>query len=187
MGTRDQKLTPRSRTQHPTRSQNRHWAAEDAKVRGGAAKDTTGDHCSDAILYPLRYRQPMEYITHVGSDGKKLGQPPNKTGSRTQNSVQPSQGTKRKPNQSALSNGQNKLFHCPTPGTRGRSSLRSMDQGLGYSLLFLLVPPQAMPAHSHSRWLAGLGPSVWNGLRLAQRLLHKILSDTFYSSLKTFL
>src|SRR6218665_3190269 len=39
----------------------------------------------------------MEYITHVGSDGRKLGQPPNKTGSRTQNSVQPSQGTKRKP------------------------------------------------------------------------------------------
>ena len=44
----------------------------------------------------------MEYITHVGSDGRKLGQPPNrpnKTGSRTQNSVQPSQGTKRKPSQ----------------------------------------------------------------------------------------
>src|SRR6218665_972453 len=100
MGTRDQKLTPRSRTQHPTCSQNRHWAAEDAEVRGGAAKDTTGDHCSDAILYPFRYRQPMEYITHVGSDGRKLGQlPPNKTGSRTQNSVQPSQGTKRKPSQ----------------------------------------------------------------------------------------
>src|SRR6218665_2948928 len=59
----------------------------------------TGDHCSDAILYPLRYRQPMEYITHVGSDGRKLEQPPNKTGSRTQNSVQPSQGTKRKPSQ----------------------------------------------------------------------------------------
>src|SRR6218665_3215620 len=76
MGTRDQKLTPRSRTQHPTRSHNRHWAAEDAEVRGGAAKDTTGDHCSDTILYPLRYRQPMEYITRVGSDGRKLGQPP---------------------------------------------------------------------------------------------------------------
>src|SRR6218665_3657345 len=99
MGTRDQKLTPRSRTQHPTRSQNRHWTAEDVEVRGGAARDTTGDHCSDTILYPLRYRQPMEYMTHVGSDGRKLGQPPNKTGSRTQNSVQPSQGTKRKPSQ----------------------------------------------------------------------------------------
>src|SRR6218665_2331752 len=99
MGTRDQKLTLRSRTQHPTCSQNRHWAAEDAEVRWGAAKYTTGDHCSDAILYPLRYRQPMEYITHVGSDGRKLGQPPNNSGSRTQNSVQPSQGTKRKPSQ----------------------------------------------------------------------------------------
>src|SRR6218665_2673672 len=31
-GTRDQKLTPRSRTQHPTCSQNRHWAAEDVHV-----------------------------------------------------------------------------------------------------------------------------------------------------------
>src|SRR6218665_1439766 len=73
---RDQKLTPRSRTQHPTCSQNRHWAAEGAKVRGGAAKATTGDHCRDGILYRLRYREPMEYITHVDSDGRKLGQPP---------------------------------------------------------------------------------------------------------------
>src|SRR6218665_2046973 len=72
MGPRDQKLTPRSRTQHPTCGQNRQWAAE---VRGGAAKDTTGQHCTVTILYPLRYRQPMEYITHVGSDGRKLGQP----------------------------------------------------------------------------------------------------------------
>src|SRR6218665_3760175 len=98
-GTRDQKLTPRSRTQHPTCGQNRHWAAAEVEeVRGGAAKDTAGDHCSDTILYPLRYRKPMEYITHVGSDGRQLGQtPPNKTGFRTQNSVQPSQGTKRKP------------------------------------------------------------------------------------------
>src|SRR6218665_4174853 len=38
--TRDQKLTPRSRTQHPTCGQNRHWAAEVAEVRGGAAKYT---------------------------------------------------------------------------------------------------------------------------------------------------
>src|SRR6218665_2841081 len=100
MGTRDQKLTPRSRTQHPTCGQNRHWAAEVAQVRRGAAKDTMGDHCSDTILYPLRYRQPMEYITHVGSDGsRKLGQPPNKTGIQTQNSVHQSQGTKRRPSQ----------------------------------------------------------------------------------------
>src|SRR6218665_936842 len=79
-GTRDQKLPPRSRTQPPTAGQNRRCAAE---VRGGAAKYTTGAHCSDTILYPLRYRQPIEYIKHVGSDGRKLGQPPNKTGSRT--------------------------------------------------------------------------------------------------------
>src|SRR6218665_553076 len=61
---------------HPTCGQNRNLAAEVAEVRGGAAKDTTGDHCSDTILYPLRYRKPMEYITHVSSDGRKLGQPP---------------------------------------------------------------------------------------------------------------
>src|SRR6218665_100180 len=79
-GPRDQKLTPLSRTQHPTCGQNQHWAAEVAEVRGDAAKDTTGDHCSDTILYPLRYRQPMEYITHVGSDGRKLGPPPQQDG-----------------------------------------------------------------------------------------------------------
>src|SRR6218665_428228 len=50
----------KNRTQHPTCGQNRHWAAEVAEVRGGAAKDTTGDHCSDTILYSLKYRQPME-------------------------------------------------------------------------------------------------------------------------------
>src|SRR6218665_4206803 len=55
---------------------HRHWAAEVTKVRGGAAKDPTGDHCSDTILYPLRDRQPMQCITHVGSDGTKLGPPP---------------------------------------------------------------------------------------------------------------
>src|SRR6218665_940823 len=80
-GLRDQKLTPRRRTQHLTCSQNRHWAAEVTEIRGGAAKDTTGDHCSDTILYLLRYREPMQYIMHVGSDGRKLGQPPKKTGS----------------------------------------------------------------------------------------------------------
>jgi len=44
MGPRDQKLTPRSSTQHPTRCQNRHWAAEVTKVGGGAAKDTLEDY-----------------------------------------------------------------------------------------------------------------------------------------------
>src|SRR6218665_3800328 len=47
-----------------------------------------------------------------------------------------------------------------------------------YSLFILLVPPQPRPVHS--RWLA---PHVWNGLPLSQRLLPRILSDTFYFSL----
>src|SRR6218665_266356 len=38
MGPRDQKLTPRSRTQHPMHCQNRHWAAEVTKVRGAQRK-----------------------------------------------------------------------------------------------------------------------------------------------------
>src|SRR6218665_3432870 len=108
-------------------SQNRHWAAEDAEVRGGAAKDTTGDQCSDAILYPLRYRQPMEYITHVGSDGRKLGQPPNKTGSRTQNSVQPSQGTKRKPNQQRTAAVNTAGYKCVDKGESGLVRERSRN------------------------------------------------------------
>src|SRR6218665_393151 len=32
-----------------------------------------------------------------------------------------------------------------------------------------------------------VGPTVWNGLPLSQRLLPRILSDTLYSSLKTLL
>src|SRR6218665_362194 len=56
---RDQEFTPRSRTEHLTRCQNRHWAAEITKVRGGTAKDTPGDQRSNTILYPLRDRQPM--------------------------------------------------------------------------------------------------------------------------------
>src|SRR6218665_113336 len=46
---------------------------------------------------------------------------------------------------------------------------------------FCSSPPQPRPVHS--RWLAPL----WNGLPLSQRLLPRILSDTFYSSLKTLL
>src|SRR6218665_1109218 len=42
---------------------------------------------------------------------------------------------------------------CPTPGTRGRSSL-SYNRKRGYSLFLLLVPPQPRPLHS--RWLAPL-------------------------------
>src|SRR6218665_3951404 len=106
--------------QHPTCGQNRHWATEVAEVRGGAAKDTTGDHCSDTILYPLRYTQPMEYITHVGSDGRKLGQPPpNKTGSRTLNSVKPSQGTKRNPSQQRTAAVNTAGYKCVDNGESG--------------------------------------------------------------------
>jgi len=47
-------------SQHPLRCQNRHWAAEVSKVRGGTAKDTLGgDHRSNTILYLLTDRQPM--------------------------------------------------------------------------------------------------------------------------------
>lgn len=54
MGPRDQTLISRSRMQHQTRCQNQHWTAEVAKVRGGStAKDTTRNHCTDTILYPL--------------------------------------------------------------------------------------------------------------------------------------
>jgi len=67
---------------------------------------------------------------------------------------------------------------CPTPGTRGRSSLGSSDQGL------LFVP---FARTTQARAFSVVGPSVWNGLPLSQRLLSRILSDTFYSSLKTLL
>src|SRR6218665_875560 len=69
---------------------------------------------------------------------------------------------------------------CSTPGTRGRSSLGSMEQG------FLFVP-FARTSTSQARAFSVVGPSVWNGLPLAQRLLPRILSDTFYSSLKAVL
>src|SRR6218665_1877368 len=69
---------------------------------------------------------------------------------------------------------------CPTPGTRCRSSLRSLEQGL-------LFVPFACTSTTQVRAFSVVGPSVWNGLPLAQRLLPRILSDTFYSSLKTLL
>jgi len=40
---------------------------------------------------------------------------------------------------------------------------------------------------TQARAFSVVGPSVWNGLPLSQRLLPRILSDTFYSSLKTLL
>src|SRR6218665_2350516 len=61
---------------------------------------------------------------------------------------------------------------CPTPGTRGRSSLRSSEH---------------RTSTTQARAFSVAGPFVWNGLPLSQRLLPRILSDTFYSSLKTLL
>src|SRR6218665_2250637 len=69
---------------------------------------------------------------------------------------------------------------CPTPGTRSRSSLRSSEQRL-------LFVPFARTSTTQARAFSVVGPSVWNGLPLSQRLLPRILSDTFYSSLKTLL
>src|SRR6218665_2576343 len=68
----------------------------------------------------------------------------------------------------------------PTPGTRGRSSLQSSEQGL-------LFVPFARTSTTQARAFSVVGPSVWNWLPLSQRLLPRILSDTFYSSLKTLL
>src|SRR6218665_4069071 len=68
----------------------------------------------------------------------------------------------------------------PNPGTRGCSSLRSSEQGL-------LFVPFARTSTTQARAFSVVGPSVWNGLPLSQRLLPRILSDTFYSSLKTLL
>src|SRR6218665_1578094 len=69
---------------------------------------------------------------------------------------------------------------CPTPGTRGRSSLCSSEQGL----LFVPFPHTST---AQARAFSVVGPSVWNGLPLAQRLLPRILFHTGYSSLKTLL
>src|SRR6218665_2870836 len=69
----------------------------------------------------------------------------------------------------------------PTTGTRGhRSSLRSSEQRL-------LFVPFARTSTTQARAFSVVGPSVWNGLPLSQRLLPRILSDTFYSRLKTLL
>src|SRR6218665_2786259 len=68
----------------------------------------------------------------------------------------------------------------PTPGTRGCSSLRSSEQGL-------LFVPFARTSTTQARPFSVVGPSVWNGLQLSQRLIPRILSDTFYSNLKTLL
>ena len=64
----------------------------------------------------------MQYITHVGRGGRKLGQPPNKTDSRTQNSVQPSQGrgpTKRKPSHQRTAAVNTAGYKCMDTGESG--------------------------------------------------------------------
>src|SRR6218665_1802984 len=63
-------------------------------------------------------------------------------------------------------------------------AVHSAHRNRGYSLFLFLVPPQPRPVQCA---FSVVGPSVWNGLPLSQRLLPRILSDTFYSSLKTFL
>src|SRR6218665_3852371 len=51
----------------------------------------------------------------------------------------------------------------------------------------LLFVPFARTSTTQARAFSVIGPSVRNGLPLSQRLLPRILSDTFYSSLKTLL
>src|SRR6218665_1604529 len=65
---------------------------------------------------------------------------------------------------------------CLTPGIRGRSP--------EHRLLFV---PFARTSTTLARAFSVVGPSLWNGLSLSQRLLPRILSHTFYSSLKTLL
>src|SRR6218665_1435242 len=55
---------------------------------------------------------------------------------------------------------------------------------IGTGLLFVLF---ARTSTTQARAFSVVGPFVWNGLPLSQRLLPRILSDTFYSSLKTLL
>ena len=64
---------------------------------------------------------------------------------------------------------------CCPPGTRGRSSIRSLEQRLRFV-------PFARISTTQARAFSVVGPSVWNGLLLSQRLLLRILSDTVFSS-----
>src|SRR6218665_221784 len=67
---------------------------------------------------------------------------------------------------------------CPTPGTRGRSSLPSLEQGL-------LFVPFARTSTTQARAFSVVGLLCGMSFLLSQRLFPRILSDTFYSSLKT--
>src|SRR6218665_4002478 len=62
-----------------------------------------------------------------------------------------------------------------------RSYLRSMEQG------WVLFVPFARTSTHQTRSFSVVGPSVWNGLPLALRLLPRVHSDAFISSLRTAL
>ena len=67
-----------------------------------------------------------------------------------------------------------------TMGIPGRRSLRSIGQGL-------LLVPFAHTAIMQNRAFSVVGPSLWNGLSMALQLFHRIVSNSFYAHLKTFL
>src|SRR6218665_2446572 len=69
-------------------------------------------------------------------------------------------------------------FYYPTLGTRGCSSLRSMER----CVLFVSLPVLNLARLVHSRCLAPLF-----GMGFHWRLLLRVHSDAFYSSLKTAL
>jgi len=69
---------------------------------------------------------------------------------------------------------------CPTLITWNCPSLCSTEQGV-------LFAPFAHKSTGQNSALSSVGPSVWNGLSFALRLLPWFQSDTFYSSLKNVL
>src|SRR6218665_983727 len=68
----------------------------------------------------------------------------------------------------------------PAMGIPGRHSLRSTEQGL-------LLVAFAHTATMQNRAFSVVGPSLWNVLSLALRLFPRIVSNSFYTHLKTFL
>ena len=69
---------------------------------------------------------------------------------------------------------------CPVLSARGSRSLRSSEQGL-------LLVPFARTSTRQRRAFSVVGPSTWNSLPQALRLLPRTLSSTFFSHLKTAL
>src|SRR6218665_601866 len=67
-----------------------------------------------------------------------------------------------------------------TMGIPGRRSLCSIEQGL-------LLVPFAHTAIMQNRAFSVVGPLLWNGLSLALQLFPRIVSNSFYAHLKTFL